>query len=126
MTLNDILTIVGIISPFVICAVWIATLTVKTSNRVLLLEVSVKDNNSEIENLKKATSYTSIEKVVEKVVYSIFNSPQFKEAIKAPIEAAVNKSVRDTMLHINKNEKASETSAFEEILHRLKKLERND
>jgi hypothetical protein len=126
MSLDDILTIIGIISPFVLIAVWLASLSIKTSNKVLAIEISLNSHKDKITVLEKITTHDSIEKVVEKVVYNIFNSPQFKEAIKGPIESAVNKSVRDTMIHINKNEKASEASAFEEILHRLKKLEKND
>lgn len=116
------LAIIGIISPFILATVWMTTLITKTSNRALLLEVSKADHEKRIEELEKATSYASIEKVVEKVCIHVFNSREFKETMKESIEGTVEKSVKNTLLHIERNRSVGEAGALEEVLDEIKQL----
>lgn len=122
MDLSIILSVIGIISPFILAAVWMTTLITKISNKALLLEITVNNHNDKIINLEAATSYSSIEKVVEKVCYQVFNSKQFKDSMKEPIETAVQKSVKDTLLHIERNRSISQSSAFDAILDEIRRI----
>jgi hypothetical protein len=120
--LNIILTIIGIISPFILAAVWMTTLITRTSNRALLLEVRTDDHEKQINDLKAATSYTSIERVVEKVCLQVLHSREFKDSMKDSLEGTIEKSVKNTLLHIEKNKSAGQAGAFEEILSEIRRM----
>ncbi len=122
MDLNIILTIIGIISPFILAAVWMTTLITRTSNRALLLEVRTDDHEKQINDLKAATSYTSIERVVEKVCLQVLHSREFKDSMKDSLEGTIEKSVKNTLLHIEKNKSAGQAGAFEEILSEIRRM----
>lgn len=123
MDLNSLLTVIGIISPFIISAVWLATLTTKTSNRALLLEITSKNQEKRIAELEIVTSYASIEKVVEKVCLHVFNSREFKETMSESIQSTVEKSVKNTLLHIEKNRVVGQAGSFEEILNAIHRVQ---
>lgn len=114
MDLNSILTVIGIISPFILAAVWMATLITKTSNRALLLEVAQKDHEKRLIELESATSYTAVEKVVEKICKQIFHSKEFKDSLKD--------SIQDTMLHIDQNKSNAEAGALSLILDEVRRM----
>jgi uncharacterized membrane protein YkvI len=120
--LNIILTIIGIISPFILAAVWMTTLITRTSNRALLLEVRTDDHEKQINDLKAATSYTSIERVVEKVCLQVLHSREFKDSMKESLEGTIEKSVKNTLLHIEKNKSTGEAGAFAEILTEIRRM----
>ncbi len=122
MDLNIILTIIGIISPFILAAVWMTTLITRTSNRALLLEVRTDDHEKQINDLKAATSYTSIERVVEKVCLQVLHSREFKDSMKESLEGTIEKSVKNTLLHIEKNKSTGEAGAFAEILTEIRRM----
>lgn len=122
MDLNYILAIIGIISPFILAAVWMTTLITRTSNRALLLERGSSEHEKRIEALETATSYTSIERVVEKVCLQVLHSREFKDSMKESLEATIEKSVKTTMLHIEKNKSAGEAGAFAEILTEIRRI----
>ena len=103
MDLDDILTIVGIITPFILAVVWMTTLITRTSNRALLLEVRAADHDERLSKLEVATSYSSIERVVEKVCLQVLHSREFKDSMKESLEGTIEKSVKNTLLHIEKS-----------------------
>ena len=84
--LNLILMTISIISPFILAAVWLSSLSARTSNRALLLEVASKNHEQRIKDLEASTSYASIEKIVEKVCLQVFNSREFKASMKESID----------------------------------------
>ena len=114
MDSNSILTIIGIISPFILSAVWMTTLITKISNRALLLEVSTRSHENRLGNLENSTSYASIEKVVEKVCYHIFNSKEFKESMRD--------SVKETILHVERNRTVESATSLTLVLEEIKML----
>lgn len=114
MELSSLLTIIGIISPFILATVWMTTLITKISNRALLLELAKQDHESRIDELEKVTSYASLEKVVEKVCRHVFNSKEFKDSMKD--------SIKETMLHIDRNRSHAELGAIELVLDEVKRL----
>lgn len=120
--LNLILTVIGIVSPFVLVAVWISGLIVKTSNKALLLESKLSEHGKRIDVLEVATSYTSIERVVEKVCLQVLHSKEFKDSMKESLESTIEKSVKDTLLHIEKSKSKGESGAFEEILTEIRRI----
>jgi len=122
MDLNTILAIVALATPFCVGGVWMTSLAIKTSNRALVLETAKTTHEDRLDKLEAATSYTSIEKIVERVCAHVFHSPEFKASMKESIEGIVQKSIRDTILHLDKNKKSSEVGAYAEILDRLKGL----
>lgn len=122
MDLGILLTIIGIISPFILAAVWMTTLITRTSNRALLLEVTAKNHAERIKTLENATSYTALEQVVEKVCLQVLHSREFKESMKESLEGSIEKSVKNTLLHIEKNRSAGQAGAFEEILTEIRRM----
>jgi predicted AAA+ superfamily ATPase len=122
MDLNIILTIIGIISPFILAAVWMTTLITRTSNRALLLEVKIKDQEDRVIKLEVATSYSSIEKIVEKVCFQVLHSREFKDSMKESLEGTIEKSVKNTLIHIEKNRSSGQVGAFEEILNEIRHI----
>ncbi|CAB4213314.1 hypothetical protein UFOVP1451_5 [uncultured Caudovirales phage] len=122
MDLNIILTVIGIISPFILAAVWMTTLITRTSNRALLLEVRTNDHEEQLKELKAATSYTSIERVVVQVCTQVLHSREFKDSMKDSLEGTIEKSVKNTLLHIEKNKSVGQAGAFEEILLEIRRM----
>lgn len=122
MDLNIILTIIGIISPFILATVWMTTLITRTSNRALLLEVRTNDHEEQLRELKAATSYTSIERVVVQVCAQVLHSREFKDSMKESLESTIEKSVKNTLLHIEKNKSSGQAGAFEEILIEIRRM----
>lgn len=120
MDLNFALSLIGIISPFIVTAVWISTLSARSSNRVMLLEVKVSDHEVRLEKLETATSYASIEMIVSKVCLQVLHSREFKDSMKESLESTIAKSVKDTLLHIDRNKSTGQAGAFQEILDSLK------
>ncbi len=116
------LTIIGIISPFILAAVWMTTLITRTSNRALLLEVKASDHDERLNKLEVSTSYASIEKVVEKVCLQVLHSREFKDSMKESLEGTIEKSVKNTLLHIEKNKSTGEAGAFAEILTEIRRM----
>lgn len=114
MDLNSILTVIGIVSPFILAAVWMATLITKTSNRALLLEVAVRNHDERVIKLEAITSHTAIEQTVEKICHRVFESKEFK--------GFMGDSIKDIMLHIENNRSHAQAGAFEEILIEIKRL----
>lgn len=120
MDLSIVLTIIGIISPFILATVWLTTLITRTSNRALLLEVKVNGHDVRLEKLEYATSYASIEMIVSKVCLQVLHSREFKDSMKESLESTIAKSVKDALLHIDRNKSAGQAGAFQEILDSLK------
>jgi len=120
MDLNTVLSLIGIVSPFIVTAVWISTLSARSSNRVVLLEVKVSGHEARMGKLENATSYASIEQMVSKVCLQVLHSGEFKASMKESLESTIAKSVKDTLLHIDRNKSTGQAGAFDEILKTLK------
>ncbi len=114
MDLGIILTIIGIISPFILATVWMTTLITRTSNRALLLELASENHAERIKTLENATSYTALEQVVARVCTHVFNSKEFKDNMKD--------SIKETLLHIDRNRSHAELGAIELVLDEVKRL----
>jgi hypothetical protein len=112
-----VLTVLAIISPILLSLVWAITTASKISNRALLLEISIKSHGERITKIEKDTSYSSLEAVVQKVCFQVFNSKEFKESMMS--------CVKDTLLHVEKNRSVSQAGAFEEILFEIKQMHSN-
>jgi len=97
--------------------IWTIVAASRISNRAQLLEIAVETHDKRLEKLEKATSYTEIEKIVERVCVHIFYSKDFKETMKD--------SVKETILHVEKNRSSAQAGAFEEILNELKEIKQN-
>lgn len=116
MDLNSILTIIGIISPFILATVWMTTLIARISNRALLLEVARDNHEERLTKVEAATDYAVVEKTVEKICKQIFNSIEFKESIE--------KTVKSAVLHVERNNSAATMGSLTLVLDEIKQLHR--
>lgn len=114
MDLNSVLTIIGIITPFVLSMLYVIGLIIKISNRALLLEISKKDHDERLQKLENITSHESVEKVVEKICKQIFNSPEFKESFRG--------TVKETMLHIEANRSHAAVGSLNLVLEEIQRI----
>lgn len=112
--LDIVLTIVGIISPFILATVWMTTLITRTSNRALLLEIKSTDYEERIKKLELSTSYETVEKTVEKICRQVFNNKDFKVLMK--------EAIKETMLHIDKNRTHEEVGKIDLVLDEVRRL----
>ena len=88
----------------------------------MLLEVKSSDHDERLSKLEVSTSYASIEKVVEKVCLQVLHSREFKDSMKESLEGTIEKSVKNTLLHIERNKSVGEAGAFEEILAEMRRI----
>lgn len=116
MDLNSILTIIGIITPFVLTFLYVISLIVKINNRALLLELKQVDHEERIDKVEKATDYATVEKTVEKICKQIFNSIEFKESIE--------KTVKSAVFHVGRNNSAATMGSLNLVLDEIKQLHR--
>ena len=116
MDLNSMLTVVGIISPFILATVWMTTLIARISNRALLLEVARENHEERLAKVEAATDYAAVEKTVEKICKQIFNSIEFKESIE--------KTVKNAVLHVERNNSAATMGSLNLVLDEIKQLHR--
>lgn len=114
MELSSILAIMGIITPFALSGVWVATLVTKVSNRALLLEVAKDDHAKRITDLEHSTSYSSVEKVVEKICHRIFESKEFKDSMKS--------SIKESMIHFENAKSHQNSLIYTDLMDEIKKM----
>ena len=74
------------------------------------LQRDVVDLKEATKKLEEKTSFESLERITKKVMLQVVHSKDFKD------------SIRDVILHIEKNRTAEEAGAFSEILHQLQEL----
>lgn len=117
MDLNSILTIIGIITPFVLTFLYVISLIVKINNRALLLELKQADHEDRIDKVEKATDYATIEKTVGKICKQIFNSIEFKESIE--------KTVKSAVIHVERNKAAETLGSLNLVLDEIKQLHKD-
>ena len=124
------LTSLSIIGILVSGAVWVIVLVNRVSVRTIGVERDIidlkestksvpdfRDLQRDVVDLKEATkkleektSFESLERITKKVMLQVVHSKDFKD------------SIRDVILHIEKNRTAEEAGAFSEILHQLQEL----
>lgn len=114
MELDSILTFMGVATPFALCVVWVATFMTKVSNRALLLEVAKDDHEKRISDLEHSTSYSSVEKVVEKICHRIFESKEFKESMKS--------SIKESMIHYENGKSFQNSLLYTDLMDEIKKM----
>lgn len=115
MELDSILTFMGVITPFALCGVWIATLVTKVSNRALLLEVAKDDHAKRISELEHNTSFHNIEKVVEKVSSRMFESKDFRNSLKV--------SIKECLVHSENSMAQERVALYKEVSEKMDKLD---
>ena len=109
--LDLIKTLLSIIGILVSGAVWVMVLVSRVSIRVRDIERTGEDREKRIVKLEEKTSYEHLEQLITKVSFQVFHSAEFKTTLK------------NILLHIEKNRAAAEIGVLNEILYRLQKME---
>lgn len=110
--LGLILTSLSIIGILVSGAVWVMVQVSRVTSKVISAERDIIELKKDVEKLEQKTSYEHLEEVTKRVMLQVVHSEDFK------------KSIRDVLLHIERNKSIAEASAFTEILNRLDQIEK--
>ena len=113
--LNIALTMVSIIAPIVLFLGWIITNSVRLTNRITSSEMRQDSLIKEMNKLESKTSDDNLEKISRRVIVDVFHSEEFKREFKT--------TIRDTLLHIDKNRTAQDAGLLSLVLEKLEKLE---
>lgn len=114
--LNIALTMVSIIAPIVLFLGWIITNSVRLTNRITSSEMKQDSLIKEMSKLESKTSDDNLEKISRRVIVDVFHSEEFKREFKT--------TIRDTLLHIDKNRAAQDVGLLSLVLEKLEKLEK--
>jgi len=94
---------------------WIINDKIRLNNKIINLEMKQAFIKEEITGLELRTSDDNLEKITRRVITDVFHSEEFKKEFKS--------TIRDTLLHIEKNRSAETVGVLSLIIEKLEKLE---
>lgn len=114
INLNDLSVMLGVISILIGGAIWVMSLINKTSVRATNIERDVDDLEKRVVKIEEKTEYVYQEKLITDVFVKATNSKEFKDSLR--------QTIKDTILHLDRNRSITELQFFEEILNEIKSL----
>lgn len=120
MLLDNFAVIFGVIATLLSGAVWVMSLTNKLSSRALNGERDIEDLEKRVAKIEHETSFLSLKETFSRIVFEVFHSKEFKEAN----EQVVKSTIKDTLLHIERNRSIAQAGSLDLILDKLDKLDK--
>lgn len=114
VNLSDLSVILSVSSILIGGAVWVMFLVSRTSVRAANIENNVLMLKERVVKIESKTEYENQEKVIINVFIKATNSKEFKDSLKS--------SIREVIIHLDRNRSIAESQAFDEILKELKSL----
>jgi len=122
MQIDNFAVIFGVIATLLSGAVWVMSLVNKLSSRALNGERDVEDLEKRVSKIEHATSFLSLKETFSRIVFEVFHSKDFKEAN----EKVVKDTIKETLLHIERNRSVAQAGSLDLILDKLEKLSKHE